>query len=300
MKKLLPVLILLVFTAMSVVMYAQTVINILYLKNGSVIKCNVLEMEIDKQIKIETADGSVFVYPMSDVLKIGKNMTLQSNASQSARSVEETITDIDGNVYRIREINGLTWMIDNLKTKHYADGTKISSGITTSFTPYLYYPNDEYIDKYGLLYNWAAAVRLDNSEQIKYFNGHRQGVCPEGWHMPTANEFREAFPILAKKVQKKKEWAEQVEEIRSDSMFSVKSAGGFNLPYPGSKNKYNKIGEVSLFWTCTQLPHEIGSMIRERFYAEAFYCIPLDMYTSAPLLPTHKYTAISVRCIKDY
>lgn len=75
MKKLLPVLILLVFTAMSVVMYAQTVINILYLKNGSVIKCNVLEMEIDKQIKIETADGSVFVYPMSDVLKIGKNMT---------------------------------------------------------------------------------------------------------------------------------------------------------------------------------------------------------------------------------
>ena len=54
------------------VLIAQTK-DIVYLKNGSVIKGSILEMIPDKTIKIQTADGNIFVYNMSEVEKIGKD-----------------------------------------------------------------------------------------------------------------------------------------------------------------------------------------------------------------------------------
>ncbi len=46
--------------------------DVVYLKNGSIIKGTILEMEMDKNIKIQTADGSIFVYAMSEVDRITK------------------------------------------------------------------------------------------------------------------------------------------------------------------------------------------------------------------------------------
>ena len=46
--------------------------DIVYLKNGSVIKGMILEMIPEKTIKIQTADGNIFVYNMSEVEKVGK------------------------------------------------------------------------------------------------------------------------------------------------------------------------------------------------------------------------------------
>ena len=42
-------------------------INIVHLKNGSVIKGFIVEIILNEKIKIETPDGSVFVYEMSEV-----------------------------------------------------------------------------------------------------------------------------------------------------------------------------------------------------------------------------------------
>ena len=48
--------------------------DIVYLKNGSVIKGMILEMIPEKTIKIQTADGNIFVYNMSEVEKISKEV----------------------------------------------------------------------------------------------------------------------------------------------------------------------------------------------------------------------------------
>ena len=47
-------------------------IDVVYLKNGSVIKGKIIEMTPGETIKIETADGSVFVYEMTEVERITK------------------------------------------------------------------------------------------------------------------------------------------------------------------------------------------------------------------------------------
>jgi hypothetical protein len=54
-------------------MVAQTVYrDVVYLKNGSVIKGTIVETIPEKSIKIETADGNLFVYNMSDIEKLTK------------------------------------------------------------------------------------------------------------------------------------------------------------------------------------------------------------------------------------
>lgn len=54
-------------------LYAQTPDNIIYLKNGSIIKGSVIESVPNQNIKIRTADGSIFVYQMSEVDRIVLN-----------------------------------------------------------------------------------------------------------------------------------------------------------------------------------------------------------------------------------
>ncbi len=53
-------------------MQAQDVRDVVYLKNGSIIKGLVIEQIPTESLKIQTSDGSLFVYKMEEVLKITK------------------------------------------------------------------------------------------------------------------------------------------------------------------------------------------------------------------------------------
>jgi len=57
--------------------------DVVHLKNGSVIKGSILEMIPEKTIKIQTTDGNIFVYNMSEVEKISKEaVAAPSNESK--------------------------------------------------------------------------------------------------------------------------------------------------------------------------------------------------------------------------
>ncbi|SEW28418.1 major paralogous domain-containing protein [Chitinophaga sp. YR573] len=92
---------------------------------------------------------------------------------------EETIKDIDGNVYRTVTIGTQVWMAENLKTTRYNDGTEIplvteqSAWYNLNAPGYCWYNNDRNI--YGALYNWYA---LNTGK-----------LCPPGWHIPSDDEW---------------------------------------------------------------------------------------------------------------
>jgi uncharacterized protein (TIGR02145 family) len=96
---------------------------------------------------------------------------------------DNTVKDIDGNVYNTVKIGRQVWMVENLKTTHLDDGTEITIIIDDTewnnlTTPgYCWYNNDEatYKSAYGALYNWYA-VNTDN-------------LCPTGWHVPSNTEW---------------------------------------------------------------------------------------------------------------
>ena len=100
-----------------------------------------------------------------------------------------TVTDFDENVYETVKIGQQCWMKENLRTTHYADGTEIPLGdaITSIENPFYYiYPNAETASA-GYLYNWAAVMNRSSSSSSS--PSGVQGVCPNGWHIPSDAEW---------------------------------------------------------------------------------------------------------------
>jgi uncharacterized protein (TIGR02145 family)/uncharacterized repeat protein (TIGR02543 family) len=95
-----------------------------------------------------------------------------------------TVVDKDGNVYNTVTIGTQTWMVENLRTTHYNDGSSItldtSSATWASDTAgkYCFYNNMTNADsmkKWGALYNWYTV----NTGKL----------APAGWHVPTDAEW---------------------------------------------------------------------------------------------------------------
>lgn len=94
MKKL---LLSLVLVLSNLVMFAQNNMReVVYLKNGSVIKGAILELVPNENIKIQTADGSIFVYPMADVERITNETVEEPQTQQSTTFKMEEIMERDG------------------------------------------------------------------------------------------------------------------------------------------------------------------------------------------------------------
>lgn len=95
----------------------------------------------------------------------------------------ETITDVDGNLYRTVQVGEQCWMAENLKTTKYNDNTIIQVVVDNNEWKDLaagaccVYGNEvSYKDDYGMLYNYYA---IESGK-----------LCPEGWHVATDNEWK--------------------------------------------------------------------------------------------------------------
>jgi hypothetical protein len=62
-----------IFVLISSALFAQNTEDLVYLKNGSVIKGQITEIIPDKHVKIETNGGSLLVYSFAEIEKIEKN-----------------------------------------------------------------------------------------------------------------------------------------------------------------------------------------------------------------------------------
>ena len=121
-----------------------------------------------------------------------------------------TVTDHEGNVYHTVKIGDQCWMRDNLRTTTSpSTGTYLIPAANANYTitgkQAFWYNNDSatYAPmNYGLLYNWNAAVDTFNtaygetsvntssSNAVSVtFSGHRRGICPAGWHLPSDAEW---------------------------------------------------------------------------------------------------------------
>ena len=93
-------------------------------------------------------------------------------------------------------------MAENIKVTKYPDGTNIP--IVTDSTAwmslddydttdaYCYYNNNVSgeADTYGALYTWAGAMG-DNAVSSSNNPSGVQGICPNGWHLPSDDEWKE-------------------------------------------------------------------------------------------------------------
>lgn len=75
--------------------------DIVHLKNGSVIKGMIIEQIPNKQIKLETSDGSVFVYEMDEIEKMSKEKIESSSSffSYSGKNTDISSPTAKGRIF---------------------------------------------------------------------------------------------------------------------------------------------------------------------------------------------------------
>ena len=74
---------------------AQAMKEVVHLKNGSIIKGTIIEQVPNESLKIQTADGSIFVYNISEVQKITKEEVKPAYVSRPAAVSDEDDDDDD-------------------------------------------------------------------------------------------------------------------------------------------------------------------------------------------------------------
>lgn len=95
MKKVLIALIMLVsFSTYGMAQNSYT--EVVYLKNGSIIRGVVVEQVPNVSLKIKTADGSIFAYPMAEVEKITKEENTAINSYRYKKQVKNTLRGYKG------------------------------------------------------------------------------------------------------------------------------------------------------------------------------------------------------------
>jgi len=162
----------------------------------------------------------------------------------------DVCVDIDGNVYETVLIGEQLWMAENLKVTHYSDGSEIpnitNNGDWGSLTTgaYGYYDDDPaHQVTYGNLYNWYT---VDDS----------RGVCPEGWHVPSDND----YTILTDYLGGLNVAGGKMKEIGLDHWNSpndgaTNESGFTGLPggaRGSSSGSYQNMGNYGSFWSSSE------------------------------------------------
>jgi len=226
--------------------------------------------------------------------------------------IQKAVKDYDGNTYNAVKIGNQVWMASNLKTTHYADGTAITLGNmltdVSSHTPFRYYPdnNSSLVNKNGYLYNWSAVVKGTTGSSAS--PSGIQGICPTGWHVPSAAEWTELTTYLgsksefycgnnsnyiAKALATTSGWNQCSYANTVGNNQSANNASGFAaMPAGESHQTPQYYGDNAFFWTSTPAnssPNVLMASFRSLCYYEAFVTADNEF----------KELGMSVRCVRD-
>ena len=174
----------------------------------------------------------------------------QSNYSNEETGyINETITDIDGNVYKTVKIGTQVWMAENLKVTHYRNGdpilnitdnTQWDSLTTGAYCNYNNDPNNAIT--YGRLYNWYAVTDSRN-------------LAPIGWRVPTDAEWQTLINYLGGddvaggkiKEAGTTHWSSPNTGATNESGFTA-LPGGYRYYY----GYFLNLGDLANFWSSTE------------------------------------------------
>lgn len=196
-------------------------------------------------------------------------LTAVIGCNEDEEEEEDIVKDIDGNTYKTVGIGTQTWMAENLTVMHDRNGNSV--------TTYCYDDDPEKCRLFGRLYQWEVSLE----------------VCPEGWHLPADEEWRQMETELGLSDNESllTGWR------GTDQGTNLKEGGTsvFNALLAGYKDgtvfwdgRYFDMGLFGAFWTRSQI---------DSLRAMAYF-----VYVNSTKVLRDDYdktAAFSVRCVKD-
>ena len=195
-----------------------------------------------------------------------------------------TVTDLDGNVYKIVKIGTQEWLVGNLKTTRFCNGDAIPQIIDpvqwkdNRDAACCDYNNDPALGAiYGKLYNWQAA-------------SDPRGLAPAGWRVAGTNDWETLCNYLGGSAVaggKLKEagfahWVSPNTDAGNETGFTALPGGnrGYNGPF-------GLLGTFGQWWTGDG--------------ADEFSAFTVGMFNDSAMLGTtvdRKAKGFSVRCVR--
>jgi uncharacterized protein (TIGR02145 family) len=221
----------------------------------------------------------------------GKYSTIISNIPTSSKTVTfnfSACTDADNNNYSVVKIGAQTWMAENLNVGTRIDGSSNQTN-NNKIEKYCYKNDVQNCNLYGGLYN------CDEMMQYAKIPGS-QGICPQGWHVPTDEEWTELTTYLGGEVlagEKLKEtgtshWWNTKSRVTNESGFSSLPAGTHQW-ITSHDNEYYDMGRIGYYWSSTE--SRFSNLIGRFTY--------FDSGNVWPINHSLYYDGLSVRCIKN-
>lgn len=208
-----------------------------------------------------------------------------------------TVTDIEGNVYRTVSIGSQCWLVENLKTTKFNDGSNIPNVVannewnTITTAAYTWYENDiANKDSYGALYNYYA-VESDK-------------LCPTGWHVATDNEWKQLEGSVDSQYEvgntewDKTEWRGQDAgvKLKSREQWLYGGVGTDNFGFSalpggdidGQSGAFERVGEWGTWWVA-----------KDGTETDVYRRYLTNHEDKIARFPSNPRSGYSVRCIKD-
>lgn len=233
----------------------------------------------------------VFLFPFSIAAQDAG--VPQFNAEKFSMRLNDSISDIDGNIYHTQKMGEQVWMIENLKVKHYNNGDII---------PVIADSAQWYEVQQGAICNVIGVVwisyeeetgnnyRLYNTNEI-YYNQFavmdERKICPAGWRIPDTTDWN----ILEKEILKLHRENFKDQQMKWESGKAKNGFGfsefpfGFRIGLTGEFISYNDYG----YWWSTA-PGICASALGKSLLLDDIHQERRDY---------HLNDGMSVKCIKE-
>ena len=259
-------------------------------------------------------------YPADSVFTVGTTTITWTATDECGHSISCSFNvnveyppcdsaSIDGHTYPALRIGSQCWLGENLRNSKYADGGDVAN--------WKHYNDDASNEEtFGKLYSWYSAVRVaegdDSAEPEKTTvpqNRNRgrgkffmapptqstpgsqfvQGLCPEGWAVPTSGDFMillETAGTTDKVKDSRIGWLPGYEGTEPNTGFNARGAGY----YDNAIDRFlNLLGET-YFWTSDPAANSNDGT-----------CIVINYHCADGLVQEQdKGRCHSVRCLKVY
>ncbi len=228
----------------------------------------------------------ISIFPM---VVIGALMLFSNSCKKTADTGNllpaETVTDIDGNVYHAVTVGTQVWMVENLKTTKYNDGSSIPD--VTNDTAWFGLTNGACCDynntlgnftSYGKLYNYYAVVDA-------------RKICPTGWHVPTDAEWTTLTTYLGGELLAGGKLKESgLTHWFSPNTGAENSVGFIALPggYRRNLGSFDNMGYSGIWWSSSE-ESTITAWDRDMTNSDS------QIYRAS----NFKSMGLSLRCIRD-
>lgn len=191
---------------------------------------------------------NIVTWTMED--ECGNKATCQQHVMVTFPPCPDAV-DKDGNVYHSVHIDCDCWTVRNLESLTYPD---YATNHTTTHPnagaaiPGVYnytspeYPNtNENVTNFGRLYDWPSVV---NGGALNDY-GHVQGICPDGWYVPTAAQYDALNAHGADALKDSRFW---LDGGGSNTTGFSSLPGGY---YDGSIQRYLNLMGEDYYWSTT-------------------------------------------------